>query len=221
MKRSEMIQALSAVRKSRRRSPPNLERSAVHDRKASDLVRGAMVHPVEVDDPLEQGGKIAVMRSYRDDPLEKLFKLKQIDGQQLEAGREWQKDYEAAQGPSAVRAMQYKDPVDGGGQIPEPITDRQQEAIKRLAACDRELGQLGSQIIRLYLGYRFAASGISSHMGDTSKSGVDYFGRRIRECLETLTVFYGFRANFEGWDRQREKKLRHTENIEKIRERGA
>lgn len=205
MKISAEIHKYVSIKKRRRRSSQSLDRKAVHDRKATELVRGAMVSPVEVPDPYNPEEKIVVMRSYRDDPLEQLFKKGHIDEPQRDAGIEWQKDYEAAQGASAVRAMQYKDPVDGGGQIPDPITDRQQNAVKRLAKCDRALGQHGSQIVRLYLGYRMSASGISQYMGDKTKSGVDYIGKRIRECLETIAIEYGFRGNSPDWEQRRAK----------------
>ena len=190
MKISAEIRNYVSIKKRRRRSAQNIAKRAVHDRTASDLVRGSMVEPVEIDDPYEKGEKIIALRSYRDDPLARLKRGSHIDEAQYAAGLAWQRDFEAAQGMSAVRAMQYKDPVDGSGQIPDPITDRQREAIKRLAECDRELGQLGSQIIRLFLGTSMGAASIASHFGRAGKAEMDYFGRRIRECLETLCAVY-------------------------------
>lgn len=205
MKISAEIHKYVSIKKRRRRSAQKQERGTAHDRRAAGLVRGAMVAPVEVDDPYNPQEKIVVMRSYRDDPLEQLFAKGHIDETQRLAGAEWQRDFEAAQGASAVRAMQYKDPVDGGGQIPDPITDRQREAVKRLAACDRALGQHGSQIIRLWLGDRLPAASISIFMGDFTKAGAGYIGRRIRECLETLAVQYKFRDGGAKWEEWRAK----------------
>lgn len=203
MKISAEIQKYVSIKKRRRRSAQNHERRTVHDRKASGLVLGAMARPVEVDDPYNPQEKIVVMRSYRDDPLEQLFAKGHIDEPQRNAGVEWQKDYEATEGAGAVKAMQYKDPVDGGGQLPDPITDRRARAAKRLAQCDRALGEHGSQIVRLYLGHRMSAANISIFMGNVGKSSVDYIGRRIRECLETIAIQYNFREAHPKWEQIR------------------
>lgn len=189
MKISAEIQKYVSFKSKKRRSAQS-KQATIHDRRAANLVRNAMVEPVEVEDPYEAGAKIVAFRSFRDDPLARLKRGNHIDEAQYAAGLAWQEDFEAAQGASAVRAMQYKDPVDGGGQIPDPITDRQREAVKRLAECDRALGQLGSQIIRLFLGTSMGASSIASHFGRAGKAELDYFGRRIRECLETLCAVY-------------------------------
>lgn len=190
MKISAEIHKYVSIKKRRRRSAQSPAQRTVHDRRASSLVHNAMVEPVEIDDPYEAGEKIVALRSYRDDPLARLKRNNHIDEAQYAAGLAWQRDYEAAQGASAVRAMQYKDPVDGGGGIISPITDRQREAVKRLAQCDRDLGLLGSQIVRLYLGNAMGAASIAGHFGRAGKAEMDYFGRRIRECLETLCAVY-------------------------------
>src|SRR5690348_15837128 len=114
--------------RTKRRQPYN---PAAHDRRATDLLRNARVAPLEVDDPMELGGKLIVMRSTRDDPLADLHARGQIDEAQYRGGRAFQEDFEAAErGPRAIDPS--KEAVDGG-LMPEPITEAQRKAAKQLA----------------------------------------------------------------------------------------
>jgi hypothetical protein len=63
--------------------------SKAHDRRATDfnLGIGKYVAPIEVDDPLEAGGTLIVMRSTRNDPLAGLHARRFIDEAQYQAGR--------------------------------------------------------------------------------------------------------------------------------------
>src|SRR5580765_7263841 len=78
----------------------------VHDRRARELNRGSKGHvvEVEVDDPYEAGGKIATLRSVRDDPLADHYARGHIDAAQFAAGREFQRCFEIAErGPRAMQ----------------------------------------------------------------------------------------------------------------------
>jgi hypothetical protein len=87
--------------------------SKAHDRRTTDLLRNAMVAPIIVDDPLEMGSKLVVMRSLRNDPLAGLHSRQFIDDAQFWGGRSFQRDFEAAErGPKAIDPS--KEAVDGG-----------------------------------------------------------------------------------------------------------
>jgi hypothetical protein len=102
------------------------------------------VAPIDIDDPYAAGDKIRVMRALRDDPLARLHVRRQIDEAQYHGGRAFQRDFEAAErGPKAIDFT--KEAVDGGS-MPEPITEAQRKAARRLAQVYRELGQDGSAI---------------------------------------------------------------------------
>lgn len=175
----------------KRRGKP-YDPSKAHDRRAGESNRGVenYLTPKEVDDPYEAGGKIIVMCSTRDDPLARLHDRKQIDEAQYQAGREFQNDFETAErGPRAIDPS--KEAVDGG-QMPEPITEAQRKATKRLAGVNRELGQNGSALISAVLIGRVTIEKICDDRGLKSERERLYIGRRFRECLDDLAKFYGF-----------------------------
>src|ERR1700751_3976779 len=86
----------------------------VHDRRATDFNLGTANHvaPIEIDDPLEPGAKLMVMRSTRHDTLANLHAREQIDEAQYQGGRSFQQDVETAErGPKAIDFT--KEAVDG------------------------------------------------------------------------------------------------------------
>lgn len=176
--------------RTKRRQP--YDPNKAHDRRAQESNRGVNEHlaPLEVSDPYEEGGKIIVMRSTRDDPLARLHDRKQIDEAQYHGGRAFQRDFEAAErGPRAIDPS--KEFVDGG-LMPEPITESQRKAAKRLAGVNRELGQNGSALIRAVLIERLTIETICDDRGLKAERERLYVGRRFRECLDDLARFYEF-----------------------------
>src|SRR5256885_7632170 len=174
----------------KRKKPHNPAK--VHDRRSHDLPRNAEVAAVEVDDPLglEPGDKIVTLRSIRNDPLARLHSHHQIDDAQYRAGRAFQHDWERAErGPRAVDpAREYVD----GGQAREPITEGQRNAVLRLNRAERELGADGAALVHegLILGITMEQVGL--RRGLRTQRWKDHFARRICECLDRLTLVYGF-----------------------------
>ena len=172
----------------RRQKPYNPAK--VHDRRALDLLRNAQVAPMEVDNPYEQGEKILVMRSTRDDLLAKLHSRHQIDEAQYHAGRAYQKDFELCErGPKAIDFT--KEAVDGGV-MPEPITKAQWEAGKRLAEVNKMLGQDGSSIANAFLIDMRSMDWVCNRREYFTERDRVYLGRRFRDCLDELAKYYGF-----------------------------
>ena len=164
----------------------------VHDRRSRDLTRNAQVAAVEVDDPmgLEPGDKIVTLRSIRNDPLGRLHSHRQIDEAQYQGGRAFQVDWEKAErGPQAVDpGREYVD----GGQMREPITERQRKAVLRLNRVERELGADGSALVHEVLISGLTLQQIGQRRGLSSQRWIDYFARRLQECLDRLALIYGF-----------------------------
>jgi hypothetical protein len=161
-----------------------------HDRRAIDLLRNAQVAPLEVDDPYELGGKILVMRSTRDDPLADLHDRNMIDEAQYQAGRAFQRDFEAAErGPRAIDPS--KECVDGGV-MPEPITESQRKAAKQLVIVYNSLGMNGSSLVHDILVHCRTRAQVAATRGLFGKRWEEWFGVRFRECLDTLAEVYGF-----------------------------
>ena len=173
--------------RTRRRQP--FDPSKVHDRKATDLLRNALVAPFEVDDPYAVGDKIVVMRSLRNDPLASLHARRFIDDAQLWGGRAFQRDFEAAErGPRAIDPS--KEAVDGGV-MPEPITESQQNAAQKLGEVYHVLGLNGSTLVHNVLIHGMTMEQISVARGTDSELERKYLGRRFRECLDCLAKIYG------------------------------
>jgi hypothetical protein len=164
----------------------------VHDRRSRDLPRNADVAAIEVDDPLglEPGDKIVTLRSLRNDPLGKLHSHRQIDEAQFQGGRAFQDDWEKAErGPQAVDpGREYVD----GGQFREPITEGQRKAVLRLNRVERELGADGSALVHEVLILGMTMEQISQRHELRGQRWLDYFARRLRECLDRLALIYGF-----------------------------
>ena len=176
--------------RARRRKPH--DPAKVHDRRSCDLPRNAEVAAIEVDDPLglEPGEKIVTLRSIRNDPLGRLHSHRQIDEAQYRGGRAFQEDWEKAErGPRAVDpGREYVD----GGQMREPITERQRKAVLRLNRAERELGADGSALVHEVLISGMTMEQIAQRRGLRSQRWMDYFARRLQECLDRLALLYGF-----------------------------
>ena len=176
--------------RARRKKPHNPAK--VHDRRSRDLPRNVEVAAIEVDDPLglEPGDKIVTLRSIRGDPLGRLHSHRQIDEAQYQGGRAFQNDREKAErGPRAVdTTREYVD----GGRMPEPITEGQRKAVLRLNRCERELGADGSALVHEVLILGMTMEQIGQRRGLRGQRWIDYFARRLRECLDRLAHVYGF-----------------------------
>lgn len=174
----------------RKRQPFNP--APVHDRRATEFNRGIGSHiaVMEIADPYEEGGVIVAVRSTRDDPLAWLHSRSFIDEAQYHGGRAFQADFEQAErGPRAIDPS--KEAVDGG-QMPEPITDGQQKAAKRLGQVYRELGADGSALAHDVLIHSKTYAQISASRGLDGERWEKYFGMRFQEVLNTLATVYGF-----------------------------
>jgi hypothetical protein len=164
----------------------------LHDRRSTDLPRNAEVASVEVDNPLglEPGEKIVALRSIRNDPLGRLHSHRQIDAVQYQAGRAFQDDWERAErGPQAVDPS--RDYVDGA-QAREPITEGQRNAVLRLNRAERELGADGSALVHDVLVRGMTMQQVGERRCLCTQRWIDYFSRRLRECLDRLALLYGF-----------------------------
>lgn len=192
----------------RRRKKPYdpAEATRVHDRRSTDLLRNAQAAPVEVEDPYEAGAKIVAMQSIRDNPLIRMHVHKQIDDAQYQGGLAWQADYEVAEIGGARAIDPTKEAVDGG-KLPEMLTERQQKAFDGLSKAARELGQFGCSLVHDVLAERKFIEQVAIERGFDNQRSIDYYGRRFRECLETLALVYGFAMIAESRNREVLRKM--------------
>jgi hypothetical protein len=181
--------------KKRRRGKPNNLKNIVHDRTSRDLLRNALVAPVEVDDPYEEGAKIMVLRSTRHDPLAEMKSKDQIDQCDYIAGRHWQAAWENAE-IGSVRAIDPTREAVDGGRLPDMLTDIQRRAMQDLKAARGALGREGHSLICDVLGRGLSIGQAASNRGLSSEADRKYTGKRFRECLSTLAIRFGY-ANRE------------------------
>ena len=174
----------------RRRKGKPYDPKTGHDRRSTDLLRNAMVAPMEVVDPYDANDKIVVMRSLRDDPLGRLHQRDQIDEDQYRAGRRFQADYEAAErGPKAIDFT--KEVVDGG-LLPEPITEAQRRAGIALKRVYWELGPDGTALVHDVLIHGRTMQQVAESRRVMGERWTRYFAMRLQECLDRLMIVYGF-----------------------------
>ena len=179
------------LRRAQTAGKPDTER--VHDRRASDTNRNALIGTIVVDDPhgTEAFEKLVVFRNLRDDPLAALHDAKQIDQAQFVAGRHWQKCYELSELGGARAIDPTKEAVDGG-RCPEPLSDAKCRALGDLAKARGALGLEGGAIVHDVLGCHMTLAMASDRRGLTTQRERDYIGRRFRECLDTLAIAFGY-----------------------------
>jgi hypothetical protein len=175
----------------KRQRPYDPAAAKIHDRRATEFNRGIGAHvaPIEVDDPLERGARLVVMRSTRGDPLGDQHARKTISEAQYQAGRAFQQDFETAEnGPRAIDPG--KEYVDGGA-LPEPISELRMRSVARLNKIEAALGIEGSAIVHQVLVFGWTMRAIAGARGLYGRSWDDYFGKRFRCALDTMAVIYG------------------------------
>lgn len=148
---------------------------------------------VEVDNPYFQRGydetadnvsKITV--AVGDDILWGMLSRNQIDKAQFEAGRMWQRYHERAEIGGANAIDPTKEAVDGG-KIPEPITDSQIDAIRKLNEAREVLGARNTSLIYEILGSGKTFSNLAVEWCCDRKE----LGNRFRFALEVVANIWG------------------------------
>ncbi|MEY9806966.1 hypothetical protein [Bradyrhizobium elkanii] len=178
----------AASRRRRKKQPFN----PAHDRRAQDLLRNAQVAPAEVDDPYEQGGKLLVLRSTRDDPLAEMLARGQITECDFAAGRHWQWAFESAEIGSVCGIDPSKEAVDGG-RMNDPISDRRDRAGRELKRARDRLGA-SNWLVTVVLGTRKSLIEVAKETaGKNSHEGI-YRALRaeFHKALETLAIVFGY-----------------------------
>jgi hypothetical protein len=170
------------------------KRKNAYDRGAADYDRRTLVVPANavtasaiVDDPLEQGKRLEVTVTLRDDILRHLRVRGDIDEAQFRAGRLYERYAEASQIGSVKGMDTTKEPVDGGGEFYEAITDRQIAAVRQLSEAGRVLGRRGEILIRRILVNREKFRDIAASQAERD---IAFVRRQFRECLDELAVFW-------------------------------
>ncbi len=167
----------------------------IHRAMLPDLPFNAEVATTIEHDPYSPiGERMLVTRSIRNDPLAAMLSRRQIDRAQFEAGRRWQANHERAEVGSVIAMDPLKEPVDGSAPTRAVFTDHQLIAFQELREAERALGRQGSRMVCAILGEGLTITDFVVRHGGNSQREIDYAWRRLRECLETLAVLWGFAA---------------------------
>lgn len=158
----------------------------VHDRRATDLLKNALVAPVVIDDPYEPTEKITVMRSLRDDPLATMLSKGEIDQARYDAGRKYERHAEHAEIGNVQAMDPAKEKVDGGHIGSSDISNRQINAVRALSEARRHIGPYGDDLVRHVLVERrsFTSMGLSER--GTFRKRVEFF-----TYLDSLAQLWG------------------------------
>lgn len=167
----------------------------VYERMSQDLPINAKVAPMLVKD--EAGDNILVFRSLRDDPVAAMHDRGQLDDAKYHAARHWQRCHELVEIGGARSNHPTKEFVDGG-RLPEILTDQYSKAVKDYAVAGKALGQEGEAIIRDFLGRGMPLLHVAAARNLTTARELDYIGRRLKECLETLAIVFGYAMKARG-----------------------
>lgn len=187
-----MAHLTKAERREMRRARQKSPLAPVHDRRATELTSGVIPAVSAVPCPSGDGTTISVIRNMRGDILAQMRDKEEINEHQFLAGRHWEGLWKRAE-IGGVKAMDTtKEPVDGGGQNYEPLTDKQRMAVREMRRAEAALGLRGAVLVNLVLCRGWSITAIAEHMGAATKRDKLFYGRMFRDCLDVLAVEFGY-----------------------------
>jgi hypothetical protein len=146
---------------------------------------------VSISDP--ELGYMREREASAKDILWQLLSRRQIDQPMFNAGRHWQQCRYLAEGIGTIMGLDTtREPVDTCTNATRAlITDRQQRAREWLIEAELALGPFGARLVESVLWKSIdnkihPITSAAAERGMVSQRGVEYIGRRFRECLETL-----------------------------------
>lgn len=158
----------------------------------ADLPINSKVSIAIVDDPLSNnGGKIPVVRSVRNDPLADMLARGIIDQALYLAGRKWQDLYDRSIVGSVGAIDPTKEAVDGGI-MRDPISDSQMRASDEFVKANLMLGKGGRDLMMDLLGKHMTVGQMGEKYGCNTARLMNFLSLRVRECLTDLAKMFGF-----------------------------
>jgi hypothetical protein len=176
------------------------------DRRTAAPFNAETVDRIVPDPYSSTGGKIVVTASIRDDPLGQLYARRHIDDAQYRTGLFLRELFELAEIGSVQAMDPGKEPVDGRGQYVETITERHIRAHRQLAHMRSLLGHFGYDLCRAVIASGMTMEAVAAMHGPVTQLTIKYFGKRFRECLQTLAMDAGATGK-----RQRAPRDKYTE----------
>lgn len=157
---------------------------------------------VEVDDPLERGAKLTVVRRATNF-ISKEYKAGRLDKAQFEAAREFERLRELTMSSGLSSPSFAREYVDGGGRG-DPITDRVILAFKRLSKARQVVGIWAYDAIDNCICHGLNPTAIEERTGANRKMTAGY----VKDGLEMLAIYWGFACD--------ERHMRRRASIERM-----
>ena len=149
---------------------------------------------IEVDDPYERGAKLTAQRR-TSDVVGRLFSQGNIDKAQFEACRMFDALKFSARTSTVSVTDTTKEPVDGGGGIREPITDKTQRAAARLAEIRLVLGVRAYRIVEAVVCENMTLKEVS---GSSSKIDARITAKTFKDACNDMAEIFGFSGKSTG-----------------------
>lgn len=162
----------------------------VYDRMTADLPINSVVAPAVVDDPLDRGAKLRVLRNVRDDPIAVMFARGAIDNAEFAAGRLWQRYREHSEIGGARAIDPTREAVDGG-RFKEPDISRMSAALAKLKQANAELQEYEASLIHDVLARNMTITEIAAARSVTSGRQICNLMERFRQALDSLAKLWG------------------------------
>ncbi|BCP53804.1 hypothetical protein K32_24210 [Kaistia sp. 32K] len=155
-----------------------------------------------VEDPSVPGTKITAKVNIRATVLDHLRSRKKLDEAQYQAGERFQKIWQLA-AIGALKAMDYKEAVDGGGGGGDPLTDQVVHAAAELKKIMPRVGMIGHRLLVSTIGegrtIQETAQDWQDDGGAVSGARAEgYVTGRLLEALDELARFWGYNATAIG-----------------------
>jgi hypothetical protein len=162
----------------------------IHNRFALDLPSHMIAVSTIVDDPLETGGRLRVLRNVRDDPIAHMHQKKRIDEAQFAAGRVWQRHRENAEIGGARGIDPTVEAVDGG-RFKEPDISKLSAALKQLKRADAALKDYDIPLVYGVLDRNMTITQIANSRSLTSGRQIVAMMSHFRTALDELARLWG------------------------------
>lgn len=161
---------------------------------------------IEVDDPdfstdHEEGklGNLKKIKSavnMRESPVLWMYANDRLDETQLAAAGQFRRYYERR--GFSIQAIDYgKQPVDGGAIHSEGITDEMKQASEELEGARAKLGDQGFTLVEKVCGQLLWINQIEDKKHHQLRAARD-----LRDCLDTLAIFWGLATVKTDYDRK-------------------
>ena len=138
---------------------------------------------------------MTVFRALKDDPVGRMHSRHQIDQAQYSAARAYQELVDTAT-IGAVRSVDLSKTKVSGGQAPEMLTPRRQQAMARLRVAEQRVanrfGLEGLAVTRAVLSDRQSVEQTARSRGASSTREMSFWTGLFRRCLDVLAMAFGF-----------------------------